>query len=568
MNLSSNSIIKSDLGPLLEDLHLGPNANHPLIRNGHVPFKEHKPEPSNILLGNQEQTTLVSSKPVNVSLPDELIEAILEFVFAFGVEDATRTLKSCKLVSPQLQRIIIPRLDASPMIDMGSRRAALDFLSRVSDELVDHQLDLMNFKPNKSPPPDSLIGRMRKLMFIGEAVWRHRSSTKDRHEFVDRQIFHEILNRIWSTRIHTLVFVELPYTNPFFRTVVNRYPSTLTTVIMLTPLSPFQLLFFLRELPSLRQLCIGSRDDSPGDPAEHHTLFSRDQLPSSKLISFGIAARASERWLKTGLPWLENILNLIVVPCVLTIKTLHLELADDGDQRHLLNIFFPPVPTAQPPLNDLPGDPSSSDSSSRSSPTQLRTLYLRGISSSLMSQTLPQCKGIKRLCLSSIYGTALRSSKYSLDFQILPADASSEPAEEVSSPSEYEPPPLGLLRSSHGPADNPVWTSIPDSLEELSIDVTRLSGHGPWNARSAGKLAGTLAELLVSNQCPKLIRLGSFFANEDFVYGIHALRHGRKLIPEVQHLIQLAEAKGVCLVASLWSESFVPSAGGNGWYGS
>lgn len=566
MNVSSDSI--THLGPLLEDLHLGPNANHPLIRNGHVPDKEHRHEVPNLLLGNPEQPALMSSKPVNVSLPDELIEEILEFVCTFGVEDATRTLKSCKLVSPQLRRIVSQRVDTSPVIDMGTRRAALEFLSRISDELVDHQLDLMNFKSNKLPPPHSLIGRMRKLMFIGQAMWRHHSSTKDRHEFVDRQVFHEILNRIWSTQIHTLVFLELPFTNPFFRTVVNRYPSTLTTVIMLTPLSPFQLLFFLRELPSLRQLCIGSRDDSPGDSAEHHTLFSRDQLPSSKLVSFGIAARASERWLKTGSPWLENILNLIVVPCVLTIKTLHLELADDDDQRHLFDIFFPPGPTAQPPFNSPPNHFNSPGLSSRTSPTQLRNLYLRGISALLMSHTLSQCKGIKRLCLSSIYGTALRSSNNSLESQTLPHDASLDPSEDIPSASEHEPPPLGLLRSRYVPADNPVWTSIPDSVEELSIDVTRLPGHGPWNARSSGKLAGSLVELLSSNQCPKLTQLGSFLAHEDFVYGIHASRHGRHLTPEVQHLIQLAEAKGVRLVPSLWSESFVPSAGGNGWYGS
>ncbi|KAH9814836.1 hypothetical protein DFH28DRAFT_893964, partial [Melampsora americana] len=176
--------------------------------------------------------------------------------------------------------------------------------------------------------------------------------------------------------------------------------------------------------------------------------------------------------------------------------------------------------------------------------------------------TLSRCQGIKRLCLSSIYGTALRSSSHhSSHPQTLPLDPSLDS-------SENEPPPLGLLRNRSIPTENPVWSSIPNSIEELSIDITRLPGHGPWNSRSIGNFAQSLSKLIISNQCPNLIRLGSFLSNEDFQFGLHATSHQRPILDEVQTLIQLSNSNRISLVKSMWSDSFVPVLGAHGWYNS
>lgn len=550
------SFTMSDLGRRLEDLHLGPGPTHPLFRDGSL-ARPRAPNPANLKVEKDAQPSdTIAFQPVLVPLPDELVQEIVKFVCDFEPKLASRTLSSCALVSQQWRCIVSPILDASPVIDMGSRSRAFSFLTRIAEEVIDHQLDLMDVKTNKSPLPHSLLGRMRKLMIFGQAVWRHRASIDSRPLLVSRDTLHDILNRLWCTRIHTLVLVELPFTTPFFRSVVNRYPSTLSTVIMLTPLSPFELLFFLRELPSLRNLCIGSRDDTAGAPGAHHTLFSREQLPSTQLVSFGIAARAAERWLKTGLPWLENILNLIVIPCQQTIRTLHLELADDDDEHHLMDIlgYNPaPITSAEIQMDPLIHNTSPSSSLRRNSPSMLQNVYLRGISSGLMARTLSRCRGIRRLCLSSIYGTALRSSNNSPEAQMLLPAASPEPSSGSPTASEEDPPPLGLLRTRSAPTTNPVWGAIPPSVTELSVDITRLPGHGPWNARSAGQLALTLADLIASDQCPKLIRLGSAFAEEDFPYGIYCDTHEKQLVPAVQHLTQLAESRGIKLVPSFWS---------------
>ncbi|KAG0146400.1 hypothetical protein CROQUDRAFT_133139 [Cronartium quercuum f. sp. fusiforme G11] len=538
----------ASLGPRLETLHLGPDPDHPLFRDGSQPRPEPKATPNLVEQDTGCPVQITPLQPVTVFLPDELVQAIMKSVCKFGPMLARTTLSSCAQVSQQWRRIVCPMMDTSPIIDMGSRAGAHEFLSKMANDLIEYELDLMEFKTNKRPPAHSLIGRMSKLMVVGQAVWRHRASMKSRPALVSRDTLHEILNRLWATQIHTLVLVELPFTNPFFRSVVNRYPSSLSTVIMLTPLTPFELLFFLRELPSLRHLCIGSRDDSVGAPGANQTLFSREQLPSPNLISFGIAARAAERWLKTGLPWLENILNLIVVPCVQTIRTVHLELADDDDERHIMEILgYQPTPTTSEELSLDPLIQNVIPSSAlpRRTPSNLENVYLRGISSFLMAHTLSYCRGIRRLCLSSIYGTALRSSSGSIEAQALLPDAPSDLSSDPSVSVDGDPPPLGLLRSRSTPTKNPVWSTIPRSIEELSIEITRLPGHGPWNARSAGQLALTLSELILSDQCPKLIRLGSVFGEEDFQYGIYSHLHGRPILPTVQHLIEIAESRGL-----------------------
>ncbi|EFP89663.1 uncharacterized protein PGTG_15626 [Puccinia graminis f. sp. tritici CRL 75-36-700-3] len=500
------------------------------------------------------------------SLPDELIQAILfAITCSFPVRLATITLANCSLISRRWYRLASPMLYTSPMINMGSRLRALTFLDRLVDELLEYELELMDSVKRKRRS-SSLIDQMRRLMFFGEGRWRHRASFDSRPDVVDRSTLHEILNRLWCTRIEALVFVELPFTNPLHRPLVNRYPASLSTLILLTPLSHFELLFILRDLPSLRHLCIGSHDDTSTVPAEHHTLFSREQLPSSNLLSFGISARTLEAWLRTGMPWYQSILNLLVVPSVRSITTLHLELADEDDERHLLAILGrPPSTISSSRVEPL----SSASSGDRPVPEQLfklETVFLRGLSSVLMAESLSRLQGIRKLCLSSIYGTALRC----------PSPLSAEHTDRSS-------PPLGPLHSLGGvesqmegltipegrpsrrslSSKNLVWQAIPSSLEELSIDITRLTDHGPWNRRSADQLTRTLASLISSQQCPHLRSLGSILADPAFEFGIFGPHRSS---PPLSDLLSAAKNHHVLLVQSFWCDSFVVNPSGTDWY--
>ncbi|PLW45835.1 hypothetical protein PCASD_04806 [Puccinia coronata f. sp. avenae] len=335
--------------------------------------------------------------------PDELIQAILLLIaHSFPVPLATVTLAKCCLISRQWYRLTTPILYNSPMINMGSKRRAISFLDRLVGELLEYELERMQ-SVKRVPKTCSLMDQMKRLMFFGEGRWRHRASFDSRPDVVDRSTLHDILNRLWCTQIEALVFVELPFTNPLHRPLVNRYPTTLTTLILLTPLSHFELLFVLRDLPTLLHLCIGSHDDTTTIPAEHHTLFSREQLPSSNLRSFGISARTLEAWLRTGMPWYQSILNLLVVPSVQSITTLHLELADEDDERHLLAILGRPLSTmSTSPIS------TGNEAAKVERLFKLQTVFLRGLSSVLMAESLSRLQGIRKLCLSSIYGTALR----------------------------------------------------------------------------------------------------------------------------------------------------------------
>ncbi|KNZ58077.1 hypothetical protein VP01_1g4 [Puccinia sorghi] len=458
-------------------------------------------------------------------LPDELIHLILSVITrSFPVPVATITLANCCLISSQWYRLAHPLLYSSPMINMGSKMRALSFLDRLVGELLDYELERMD-SVKREQKPCSLIDQMRRLMFFGEGRWRHRASFDSRPDVVDRSTLDEILNRLWCTRIEALVFVELPFTNPLSRPLVNRYPPTLTTLILLTPLSHFQLLLVLRDLPSLLHLCIGSHDDTSSIPAEHHTLFSRDQLPSSNLRSFGISARTLEAWLRTGMPWYQSILNLLVVPSVRTITTLHLELADEDDERHLLSILGRPVGTGAAEGGGL---------------FRLETVFLRGLSSVLMAESLSRLEGVRKLCLSSIYGTALR-------WPNPPRPSLEANGDETTG--------LGGRVGRRGlSTKNQVWQAIPSSVEELSIDITRLPDHGPWNRRSTEQLALTLIALIVSRQCPNLISLGSLLAEPAFEFGIHGPY--RRQYP-LWALIQTAQLHRIALVPPFWSGMFL-----------
>ncbi|OAV99678.1 hypothetical protein PTTG_00531 [Puccinia triticina 1-1 BBBD Race 1] len=512
-----------------------------------------------------------SSKPIEndrkpFSLPDELVQYILlAMTSSFPVRLATITLANCSLVCRQWYRLANPLMYSSPMINMGSRLRALSFLDRLVDELLEYELELMD-SVKREPRPGSLIDQMRRLMFFGEGRWRHRASFDSRPDVVDRSTLHEILNRLWCcTHLEALVFVELPFTNPLHRPLVNRYPASLSTLILLTPLSHFELLFVLRDLPSLRHLCIGSHDDTSTVPAEHHTLFSRDQLPSSNLRSFGISARTLEAWLRTGMPWYQSILNLLVVPSVRSITTLHLELADEDDERHLLAILGrPPASNPDRTLDALSSSPSVGDTPGPERLFKLETVFLRGLSSVLMAESLSRLQGIRKLCLSSIYGTALRCPS--------PAAPEQHP-EEPSLP--LDPESLGglesqLTRITVGPtarrtlsSRNFVWQSIPSSLEELSIDITRLSDHGPWNRRSADQLTRTLTALITSQQCPNLRSLGSILADPAFEFGIFG---PNRLSPPLSDFVHAAQSHHVRLVQSFWCDSFVVNPSGTDWY--
>ncbi|PLW58909.1 hypothetical protein PCANC_00332 [Puccinia coronata f. sp. avenae] len=490
-------------------------------------------------------------------LPDELIQAILLLIaHSFPVPLATVTLAKCCLISRQWYRLTTPILYNSPMINMGSKRRAISFLDRLVGELLEYELERMQ-SVKRVPKTCSLMDQMKRLMFFGEGRWRHRASFDSRPDVVDRSTLHDILNRLWCTQIEALVFVELPFTNPLHRPLVNRYPTTLTTLILLTPLSHFELLFVLRDLPTLLHLCIGSHDDTTTIPAEHHTLFSREQLPSSNLRSFGISARTLEAWLRTGMPWYQSILNLLVVPSVQSITTLHLELADEDDERHLLAILGRPLSTmSTSPIS------TGNEAAKVERLFKLQTVFLRGLSSVLMAESLSRLQGIRKLCLSSIYGTALRCHQ---------STTPEQQTESLTLPGEPNPMDPAVLLGRLPPrpsrrnlsSKNLVWQSIPSSLEQLSIDITRLPDHGPWNRKSSDQLTRTITALISSLQCPNLTSLGSHLADPAFEFGIHG---PYRLEHPLSDLIHAAETHGISLVPSFWSDSFVVNPSGTDWY--
>jgi len=488
-------------------------------------------------------------------LPDELIHAILSVIsHSFPGPVATITLANCCLISSQWYRLAHPLLYSSPMINMGSKMRALSFLDRLSGELLEYELERMD-SAKREQKPCSLIDQMRRLMFFGESRWRHRASVDSRPDVVDRTTFHEILNRLWCTRIEALVFVELPFTNPLSRPLVNRYPPSLTTLILLTPLSHFQLLLVLRDLPSLLHLCIGSHDDTSSIPAEHHTLFSRDQLPSANLRSFGISARSLETWLRTGMPWYQSILNLLVVPSVRTITTLHLDLADEDDERHLLSILGRPAGTG------------AEEEGGEGVIMRLETVFLRGLSSVLMAESLSRLQGVRKLCLSSVYGTALRWP-YPPTVSVEASGGDESRTGMMMMMGGQEERTGGRFSSMVGErrrlsTKNQVWHVIPSSVEELSIDITRMPDQGPWNQRCAHQLALILVALIVSRQCPRLTALGSLLADPAFEFGIHG--PFRRQYPLLA-LIQTAQFNHIALVPPFWTDSFVVNPSATNWY--
>lgn len=131
-------------------------------------------------------------------------------------------------------------------------------------------------------------------------------------------------------------------------------------------------------------------------------------------------------------------------------------------------------------------------------------LRLRSVTQMTMTAALLLCKGLKHLHLSSIYATALRST-------------------------------------------STVWAAIPDSIEHLSIDVTRLEGHGPWNARSAAGLAGCLAGVVSSGRCKSLRTIGCIFQEPGF--GFSGQGEG-SAGTEMEDMRRICKASGVRLVRS------------------
>ncbi|POW20847.1 hypothetical protein PSHT_03092 [Puccinia striiformis] len=531
----------------------------PLNNENHSWSTDQEKQPHDLGVGpSNTAITANKDRKKGPSLPDELIQTILlAMTSSTPVRQATISLANCSLISRQWYRLASPLLYTSPVINMGSRQRALSFFDRLVDELLEYELQLMD-SVNRVPKPSSLIDQMKRLMFFGEGRWRHRASFDSRPDVVDRSTLHEILNRLWCTQLEALCFVELPFTTPLHRPLVNRYPASLTTLILLTPLSHFELLFVLRDLPSLLHLCIGSHDDTSTVPAEHHTLFSREQLPSSNLRSFGISARTLEAWLRTGMPWYQSILNLLVVPSVRSITTLHLELADEDDERHLLAILGRPPSRPDSPSDDHPSAPEVESGPERL--FKLETVFLRGLSSALMAETLSRLKGIRKLCLSSIYGTALRcpspppgeqtTSQVRLALESNPVDQESSP---ILTDHEW----TSMISTTGGrtsrrtlSSKNLVWQSIPNSLEELSIDITRLPDHGPWNRRSSDQLILTISNLISSNLYPNLKILGSILADPSFEFGIFGPY--RSSYP-INQFLKIAHIHNVHLVPSFWN---------------
>ncbi|MBW0478586.1 hypothetical protein O181_018301 [Austropuccinia psidii MF-1] len=498
-----------------------------------------------ILDPSQAEETQLRS-PLN--LPDELIQVILSWLAqSFPPEQVTPALSSCSRLSRQWHRVTLTRLYAVPVVNMESKERALSFVNKLANEALAYQLHLTH-AVQEQPQTNLLLSQMRRLIFFGEPRWRHTASLDSRPNLVDRATLHAILNRLWCTRLESIVFVELPFTNPFYRSPVNRYPQTLTTLILLTPLTPFELLFSLSNLPTLLHLCIGSRDDSSGNPAEHRTLFSRDQLPSSNLRSFGIAARTQETWLETGLPWYDGILNLLVVPSLRSITTLHLELANELDERHLMEIL------GKPPLLE---DHTSAEFASfplgqrAERLFKLQNAFVRGVSSTLMAETLSRLEGIHKLCLSSTFGTALRCPSLTTAESIANPPNNAQFDQESS---YFSTPDTAASESRARHTNNPVWLSIPTSIEQLSVDITRMRAHGSWNCRSSAQLACTLTHFINSRRCPHLKILGSMFGDKNFefsVYGIH--RH----VSPFKELVEAADLHQVSLLPSFWEDSFV-----------
>lgn len=208
-------------------------------------------------------------------------------------------------------------------------------------------------------------------------------------------------------------------------------------------------------------------------------------------------------------------------------------------------------------------------------------MFLRGLSSVLMAESLSRLDGIRKLCLSSIFGTALRCPNPTIPSQVdhlsIPIEPEASHIEDgqderlgsstnIGTSTNPRMPTLsvstGRLRRTLS-APNPVWQSIPSSIEELSIDITRLPDHGPWNQRSSGQLARTLTTLITSGQCPRLRKIGSVLGDSGFEFGIYGPHGDDSPLAEFK---DAARSHRVSLVPSFWNDSFVTNHSATHWY--